>query len=238
MSGQSGIRGYLIQTIITVLNSLADDEWNSIIVEPDIGNDKVDILWEYSDRQKVSQVKSSQNQITLGMATGWCQELEANVPEANEYELLLIGPINKDITTNPKIGEVSIPIPQPLNVNSLINQASNELDKFLESNSVSKIPVFARELKPQIEKKIGLEVNILNPVELGAKARTCHNKLVLTCDSKEVIDLFRYIVIPFDGKPPVTMDIIVDLREAIRREIGFGNISVDTNRDLSWIGTI
>lgn len=146
MSGQSGIRGYLIQTIITVLNSLADDEWNSIIVEPDIGNDKVDILWEYSDRQKVSQVKSSQNQITLGMATGWCQELEANVPEANEYELLLIGPINKDITTNPKIGEVSIPIPQPLNVNSLINQASNELDKFLESNSVSKIPVFAREL--------------------------------------------------------------------------------------------
>jgi len=97
---------------------------------------------------------------------------------------------------------------------------------------------FLREMKPEIEKKLGLEVNVLNPVDLGAKARKCHNKLVLTCDSKEVIDLFRYIVIPFDGKPPVTMDIIVDLREAIRREIGFGNISVDTNRDLSWIGTI
>ena len=93
-------------------------------------------------------------------------------------------------------------------------------------------------MKHQIEETLKLEVNISNPLELGTKARNCHNKLVLTCDSKEVIDLFRYIVIPFAGKPPVTMDIIVDLREAIRSEIGFGNISIDSNRDLSWIGTI
>ena len=130
MSGQSGIRGYLIQTIITILNSLVDEEWIYIVVEPDIGNDKVDVLWQYAAKQKVSQIKSSQNQITLGMAKGWCMELEGNVKNANEYELLLIGPINRDITLNPKIGNVFIPTPQPLNINSLINQASNELDKF------------------------------------------------------------------------------------------------------------
>jgi hypothetical protein len=319
MSGQSGIRGYLIQTIITILNSLADEEWASISVEPNIGKDKVDILWNYAARVKVSQVKSSQNQITLGMTKKWCQELEDSI-SADEYELLLIGPIGADITQNEKIGKVVVPTPQVLNIKSLINQASNELDKFLERSSVSKIPVFARELmieslvtkftefstegkkitkkdfiqqikqilflilpdsvnkaaeelklkynllnkiedrkfelkydaclealgiidewylramKQEIEEKSKLEVKILNQLELGAKARNCHNKLVLTCDSSEVIDLFRYILLPFEGKPVFTLDIIVDFREAIRKEIGFGNISVDSNRDLSWIG--
>ena len=321
MSGQSGMRGYLIQSIIAVLNSINDPDWESITIEPDIGNDKVDILWKYPNNvTKVSQVKSSQNQITAGLATTWCEELEQNVA-ASEYELILIGPVNKDITGETQIGQVKIPIPQILNLTALINHASNELDKFLESFSVTKLPPFAREIiiesliskysgfstegveitreeflktirekillilpeginkateelklkyasitrieeqkfrlkyeacldalelvdqyylvsmKGQIEEKFSdLDVKVLNPLELGEKGRRCHNRLVLSCDSKEVIILFRRCI-NMEGTTE-NMGLIVEFRAAIRRELGFGNDIVDENRDKAWIGTL
>ncbi|MCG8884001.1 hypothetical protein G1L02_12650 [Tenacibaculum finnmarkense] len=327
MSGQSGIRGYLLQSIIAVLNSLDDPKWKFITIEPDIGNDKVDILWEYDSSIKVSQVKSSQNQITISMAKTWSNELETNIA-ADDYELILIGPVNKELSNSTKIGKVNIPIPQFLNLNSLIDQASNQLDKFLESFSVTRLPHFAREViiesliskysgfstsgtklsRPDflqdIRQKIllilpeginrateelklkynsisrveeykfklkyeacleALEVvdalylrsmekeinekfpdlkadfpeskmNIIDPLELGEKGRRVHNKLVLSCDSKEIILLYRRCV-NMEGTKE-NMSLIVDLRGAIRRELGFGNDVIDENRDKAWIGMI
>lgn len=320
MGGRSGIRGYLIQSIIAVLDSLNDPNWKSIIVEPNIGNDKVDICWISEISKKVSQVKSSKNQITLGMAKNWAEELETNVT-SDEYELILIGPANKEITGKVKIGKVDIPIPQILNYKALINQASTILDRYLETFSITKLPTYAREIiiESLITKYTGFstegkevkrdeflsylrdsillilpeginkateelrlkyesisrveeykfklkyeaclealevvdeyyltamakqirelfrehELEILNPIELGKKARKCHNRLVVSCDNQELILLFRRCL-NIENQPE-TMGLIVDFRGAIRRELGFGTEVIDLNKDLAWIGTL
>lgn len=61
MGGQAGVRGYLIQALIAVLNSLnKKDKWISVSVEPNDESEKVDICWKYEDSKvKVVQVKST-----------------------------------------------------------------------------------------------------------------------------------------------------------------------------------
>lgn len=50
MGGNSGIRGYLIQTIICVLDALEEDNlWTSVTLEPLDESEKVDIKWIYPD---------------------------------------------------------------------------------------------------------------------------------------------------------------------------------------------
>ena len=48
MGGQSGIRGYLIQTLIAILESFERNDWASICIEPNDESEKVDIKWIYS----------------------------------------------------------------------------------------------------------------------------------------------------------------------------------------------
>lgn len=321
MSGQAGMRGYMLQSIICAIDSFNDLQWTSITVEPNIPGDKVDLLWIYPNKKKACQVKSSQNQITKGDCTKWINDLEKSYT-CDEYELLLIGPVNADVASLKKISKTNIPTPQVLNINSLLEQASNKFDKFLEQRSISKVPVFAREilikslvtkfeeystsgqpitrenftktfdewilaiypdsinkaaeeLRIQFETRNRIEeakfklkydaciealtvidefyirpfkeevakrkiegvINYLNPIELGAKARECHNKLVLTCDSAEVIELFRR-AIKLDNRPDDEADIIVDFRAAVRKELGFGTTIVDLDRENAWIFTI
>jgi hypothetical protein len=48
--GQVAIRGYLVQTLIALLDALDDDRpWDSVTLEPKVTSDKVDILWRYQD---------------------------------------------------------------------------------------------------------------------------------------------------------------------------------------------
>ena len=80
MGGNAGIRGYIIQTLICVLDALeTDNNWLSVTLEPLDESEKVDIKWTYSDNKlKVSQVKSSQNVIRHSAAKVWCEELETS----------------------------------------------------------------------------------------------------------------------------------------------------------------
>jgi hypothetical protein len=321
MSGQAGMRGYMIQSLISVLDSFNDYDWTSIAIEPNITGDKVDILWTYPNKKRATQVKSSQNQITKGMCQSWVSELE-NSYTCDEYSLSLIGPVNSDVTTLSSISKTLIPTPHILNIDALIDQASNKFDKFLEQRSISKVPAFAREILIQslvtkfetystsgkditrsdftktfdnwiltiypnsinkaaeelqllyqsrnrteeakfklkheacIEalsvvdefykisfadealkgKNIPGKIKKLDPFQLGEKVRVCHNKLVLTCDSPKVFELFKR-AIKFDKRPEDRADIIVDLRKAIREELGFGETIVDEDRNLAWILT-
>lgn len=65
MGGNAGIRGYLIQTIICVLDTLeSDNQWTSVTLEPLDESEKVDIRWKYADSSvKLCQVKSSNSLI-------------------------------------------------------------------------------------------------------------------------------------------------------------------------------
>ncbi|MFI5297708.1 MAG: hypothetical protein ACHREM_06370 [Polyangiales bacterium] len=68
-----------------------------------------------------------------------------------------------------------------------------------------------------------------------ARARACHNQLVVACERRDVITAFRHAIGMSGGHSAAS---VVPLREAIRRELGFGEESVDDDRDKAWIITI
>ena len=72
-----------------------------------------------------------------------------------------------------------------------------------------------------------------------SKARACHNKLALSCENQEVVDLFlETLGIGHPAAPPKPpTDLMIELRNAMRRELGFGQ-ALDQNRDLAWIGNL
>ncbi len=64
--------------------------------------------------------------------------------------------------------------------------------------------------------------------------RDCINKLACACDDKEVLQTFKQIVIGRD----IRLDIVVDLRNRVRNELGFSELNIDTDRDTSFIARI
>ncbi|OXM82523.1 hypothetical protein [Paenibacillus rigui] len=92
MGGKEGARGYLYQSVVSVLNSMVANDWLSVQIEPDTANDKVDISWFYeNDEQEVTQVKSSINNFTKPNVVDWFETLIADVPNAKAFKLILIG---------------------------------------------------------------------------------------------------------------------------------------------------
>ncbi|HUT92265.1 MAG TPA: tetratricopeptide repeat protein [Thermoguttaceae bacterium] len=147
MSGQASIRGYLLQTLVCLLDSLTDEpQWEKVVLEPDGESDKVDITWSYGSTRKVVQVRSSQNQINLRCARKWASELESTT-QAEEYELRLLGPCSQSVAAAKRLGKVRVPIPDPLNVDAIVQRAAHALDKFLVSRPVPvSINPFLREI--------------------------------------------------------------------------------------------
>lgn len=97
MSGQSGLRGYLYQSIVTVIGSITDNEWVNVTLEPNTKEDKVDILWEYPDRQyKVAQVKSTIGSFSKKMIIDIVNKLKNDEPRAKKYSVLLVGLLNSN----------------------------------------------------------------------------------------------------------------------------------------------
>ena len=77
--GQPAIRGFLVQTLIALLEAVKDKPpWISVTLEPNLTSDKVDILWEYRDgSRKAVQVKSSQNPFSKAEVQQWAAELKS-----------------------------------------------------------------------------------------------------------------------------------------------------------------
>jgi|GEM_PF-479560 hypothetical protein len=150
MSGNAGIRGYIIQTIICVLDSLqTDHEWISVTLEPIDESEKVDIRWEYpNDIIKLCQVKSSQNILKHSAAKKWCKELISHSPNASEYELILVGNPEEKLLKekNNKIEGVKIADFKTINTQDLIDQASTKIDHYYDQKGKNKISPQVREL--------------------------------------------------------------------------------------------
>lgn len=66
-----------------------------------------------------------------------------------------------------------------------------------------------------------------------SEVRACFNDLACSCDTPDVIDELKRIL-----RGQVRPDAIVDLRSAVRRELGFGKEVVDTDRDDAFVGRV
>ena len=97
MGGRESIKGYLYQTWISILQSLNQD-WTSIIIEPETENDKIDIIWTYENSTiNVCQVKSSINNFTKNNILEWVAGLYEDNPKADKFIVLLIGNSNATV---------------------------------------------------------------------------------------------------------------------------------------------
>lgn len=92
MGGKEGAWGYLSQAVVAVINSLSDNTWTHVQIEPDTNNDKVDIAW-FRDGENLEavQVKSSKNNFPLPDVLSWIETLINDVSNASLYRLILIG---------------------------------------------------------------------------------------------------------------------------------------------------
>lgn len=145
MGGQEGNRGYLVQTLIALLQSLSDMSWKSVAVEPNNASEKVDIRWEIQTRVRVVQVKSSKNQINKPGAKKWATDLKKSC-EADEYELVLVGPASQGVIDMGSYQGVAIPCPKNLDLVGLLNEAAHLLGKFLTHESMPEHSSHHREL--------------------------------------------------------------------------------------------
>jgi len=64
--------------------------------------------------------------------------------------------------------------------------------------------------------------------------RDCINKLACACDSGEVLNIFKKIVMG-NG---ISLDVVVDLRNEVRKELGFSKTVIDIDRETSFIARI
>ncbi len=96
--GRHAIRGYLAQILISVMNTLREDnDWNEFEIESE-NEDKVDIKYTSSDPTKVLaiQVKQSKNRINDTKTENWAEELKNGI-KAALYELHLVSYTTEDV---------------------------------------------------------------------------------------------------------------------------------------------
>ncbi|MEX3938185.1 hypothetical protein AB4Y44_01250 [Paraburkholderia sp. BR10937] len=147
MGGREAIRGFAVQALICLLDSLQleNSSWKVVVIEPDSSNDKVDIRWEYSDGKiRVQQIKSSKNQIGRGDVVSWCKELEASGP-ADSYQLILAGPIAAAVLDDAPFGQVEVPVPKSMDTLALIEQAITKVDRYLSAKGIAPLSLPIRE---------------------------------------------------------------------------------------------
>lgn len=78
--------------MVSAINSLSDDKWTHVQIEPDTDKDKVDIAWfREGESLEAVQVKSSKNNFPLPDALSWLETLIKDVHNASIYRLILIG---------------------------------------------------------------------------------------------------------------------------------------------------
>ena len=158
MSGKDSIRGYVYQTITSVLGTFSNTKWDFCHVEPNTKNDKADVLFYRGDNIMLAQqVKSSINPFNKKSIESWIYELINDVDNAESYELTLIG--NCDKTTNDFVkkvnsheismdghpGKVKISI-QPLDEGLLLDSVENKLNKFFSDEGYTLKHVFIENL--------------------------------------------------------------------------------------------
>ena len=136
MGGQAGIRGYLIQGIIAVIDSLnEDDQWETVSIEPNDTCEKVDILWTYANKKrKLVQVKSTQNKFSLAQGKGWAKDLKKGSETDDKCILYLVGELAAALYKKKNTSVEGVLLKHSdLDIDTLIDNGIGRIDRFYES---------------------------------------------------------------------------------------------------------
>ncbi|MGA2140484.1 MAG: ATP-binding protein [Verrucomicrobiia bacterium] len=143
--GQAGVRGYLAQTLIALLDVLLGGlHLKSVTLEPNHTSEKFDILLELSTKRRAIQVKSSANQFTEGDVRRWAGEMEES-GSAEEYHLCLVGLHSTAVAGLGQVGKVTIDR-KNLDLSAFREQAAHRLDRFLRAEGLDRGTAEQREM--------------------------------------------------------------------------------------------
>jgi tetratricopeptide (TPR) repeat protein len=133
--GRAGMRGYLVQTLIALLDGLlAEQPFERLTLEPNHASEKFDLLWEDSSNRRAIQVKSSSNQFTEGEVRRWAEEMEA-AGTASEYHLCLVGLHSAGVAALDCVGRVILD-KKNLDLPAFREQAAFRLERFLRAEGL------------------------------------------------------------------------------------------------------
>lgn len=228
MNGQYAIKGYILQSLVALLDSF-EEEWETICVEPNDESEKVDIKWTFSNSvKKAVQVKSSKNLITYSSAKKWADELAKSTPNA-VLELVLVGEkIDNKIKTlkDNKIGNVTV-ITKSLSIEDSENIILTKINAFFEQNGKNII-------SPSLGKLFVLALNqqILHNSVIGkVVSRNDFNEELL----KSLQSIENYLrkssyslLLPNDASPDV--DVRTSIMNHFLALIGWKSLNINENR--------
>jgi hypothetical protein len=138
-----------------------------------------------------------------------------------------------DLATSENIKELTSlveSVKKDIRDNESIAQAKRQMkyDAFLEALTVidAFLSHFYAQLKPTPQ------------LVDSSKAREAHSKLILACDNSRIVELYTEILCgPINGERTPVTDQLNDLRNLIRKELGFGSNS-ELDRNRAWLGQI
>ncbi len=225
MNGQYAIKGYLLQSLVALLDSF-ETIWETVCVEPNDESEKVDIKWTYSNGSiKAVQVKSSKNPIILSHAKKWANDLFEKTPNADKYELTLVGYVEPKLRT----------LPNNMINNVLVVNKDLSIDEF-ETIIIGKInSFFEKKGKSVVSPKLGqlfvraLNTQILQDSVIGkiVERSEFENNLL---DSLQAIERHlentSYSLLLPDA-PQKNKDISVLISEHILKLIGWNSLSIN-----------
>ena len=95
MSGIAAQRGFIVQSIIAMIECLMDNNWDEIKLEPKTVKDKVDfMMFKGNNILKAIQVKSSKNQFERSDVIKWFEEIQNDCnDETQNIILYLVGDV-------------------------------------------------------------------------------------------------------------------------------------------------
>lgn len=146
MGGSDGVRGYVVQAMIAIVDSLQALDWDHLSIEPNEESEKIDLKWTWSTgKVRLAQVKSSKNSITLPMVREWASEIRQANP-TGACELILIGPASSSVVGINDQSGVCIPTPKNLDLGGFLAQAAHHLDSFCAKHGLGTRSALEREL--------------------------------------------------------------------------------------------
>lgn len=133
--GQVGMRGYLVQTLIALLDVvLAVPPFKSLTLEPGHESEQFDLVWEDAQGCHAMQVKSTEGQFAKAAVKGWAEELEKS-GKADEYRLRLVGLYPPSLAKEKRLGRVLLQ-KKNLDLMAFHAEAAHMLDLFLRAEGL------------------------------------------------------------------------------------------------------
>jgi len=143
--GPTAIRGYLVQTLVALLEiTQADPPFTEITLEPSHAGEQFDFVWRNANGSFAVQVKSTINEFKKPAVEDWAAKLQA--ARKNETcSLMLVGNYHTSLAKIDQIGAVIIE-KKNLDIPSLYGQAAHLLASFIEAQSLDAGTAIQREM--------------------------------------------------------------------------------------------